>query len=123
MRQKDGPLVGTSTWREAVESLVSLLAPSAPFLGEEMWQMLGREYSVHLQPWPTWDDALTIDEQVEIVIQVNGKPRDRITVPNGTEEAAVRTLAMSSEKVTSHLGGREPKKVIYVPCRLINFVG
>ena len=123
MRHKDSPLVGTPAWIDAVETLVSLLAPSAPHLGEEMWQMLGRPYSVHVQPWPEWDDSLTIDEQIEIVIQVNGKPRDRITVPNGADEASIRQLAMSSEKVMANLGGREPRKVFYVPGRLINVVG
>jgi leucyl-tRNA synthetase len=123
MRHKDSDLVGAAAWSEAVETLVLLLAPSAPHISEEMWEMLGREYSVHTQPWPEWDDALTTDDQIEIVIQVNGKPRDRITVPNGVEEAEVRQLAMSSEKVASNLAGREPKKVIYVPGRLINIVG
>jgi leucyl-tRNA synthetase len=123
MRHKDTELVKTTTWREAVETLVLLLAPSAPHISEEMWEMLGREYSVHTQPWPAWDEALTIDDQIEIVIQVNGKPRDRITVPNGIEEAEVRQLAMSSEKVSTNLAGREPRKVIYVPGRLVNIVG
>jgi leucyl-tRNA synthetase len=123
MRHKDTELVKTTTWREAVETLVLLLAPSAPHISEEMWEMLGREYSVHTQPWPAWDEALTVDDQIEIVIQVNGKPRDRITVPNGIEEAEVRQLAMSSEKVSTNLAGREPRKVIYVPGRLVNIVG
>ena len=80
MKIKDTDVVGTPEWRFAVTSIVSLLSPSAPHLGEEMWEMLGEPYSVHTQPWPTYDEALTVDAEVEIAIQVNGKPRDRITV-------------------------------------------
>jgi len=123
MRLRDTDLVGTKEWRFAVTTLVSLLAPSAPHVAEEMWEMLGHEYSIHTAEWPSWDEALTIDAMVEIAIQVNGKPRDRISVPNDATEDAVRELAMASERVRAHLDGRSPKKVIYVPGRLINIVG
>ena len=88
-----------------------------------MWEMLGHEYSIHTAEWPTWDEALTVDAMVEIAIQVNGKPRDRISVSNDAAEDAVRDLALASERVQAHLDGRTPKKVIYVPGRLINIVG
>jgi leucyl-tRNA synthetase len=123
MRHKDGELVGTPEWRFAVKTLVSLLAPSAPHLAEEMWQTLGEEYSVHIAPWPEWDESMTIDAMVEIAIQVNGKARDRINVASDASEEAVRAQALDSERVQSHLAGRPPKKVIYVPGRLINIVG
>jgi leucyl-tRNA synthetase len=123
MRHKDSDLVGTPEWRFAVNTLVALLAPSAPHLGEEMWQMLGQDYSVHTSPWPDWDEAMTVDATVEIAIQVNGKARDRINVPSDATEEAVRVLALASERVQVHLDGRAPKKVIYVPGRLINIVG
>jgi leucyl-tRNA synthetase len=123
MRHKDGEIVGTTEWRFAVTTLVALLAPSAPHLGEEMWQMLGQEYSVHTAPWPEWDEAMTIDATVEIAIQVNGKARDRISVPSDATETLVRSMALESERVQNHLQGREPKKVIYVPGRLLNIVG
>jgi len=123
MRLRDTDLVRTKEWRFAVTTLVSLLAPSAPHVAEEMWEMLGHEYSIHTAEWPSWDEALTIDAMVEIAIQVNGKPRDRISVPNDATEDAVRELAMASERVRAHLDGRSPKKVIYVPGRLINIVG
>ena len=93
MRLSDTDLVGTKEWRFAVTTLVSLLAPSAPHVAEEMWEMLGHEYSIHTAEWPSWDEALTIDAMVEIAIQVNGKPRDRISVPNDATEDAVRELA------------------------------
>jgi leucyl-tRNA synthetase len=123
MRQRDSDLVGTPEWRFAVTTLVSLLAQSAPHLGEEMWELLGQPYSVHTQPWPEFDEALTVDAQVEIAIQVNGKPRDRITVPSDATEEQVTSLALASERVQAHMQGREPKKIIYVPNRLINIVG
>jgi leucyl-tRNA synthetase len=122
-RLRETDLVGTPEWRFAVTTLVSLLAPSAPHLGEEMWQMLGEEYSVHTSDWPVWDEALTVEATVEIAIQVNGKPRDRISVASDATEDVVRELALASERVQAHLNGRSPKKVIYVPGRLINIVG
>jgi leucyl-tRNA synthetase len=123
MRHKDGELVGTPEWRFAVKTLVSLLAPSAPHLAEEMWQMLGEEYSVHTAPWPEWDESMTVDAMVEIAIQVNGKARDRINVASDASEESVRAQALDSERVQSHLAGRPPKKIIFVPGRLINIVG
>jgi leucyl-tRNA synthetase len=123
MRLRDSALVGTKEWRSAVTTLVSLLAPSAPHVAEEMWELLGREYSIHTAEWPAWDEALIVEATVEIAIQVNGKPRDRISVSNDANEDAVREQALASERVQAHLDGRTPKKVIYVPGRLINIVG
>ncbi|HQY31383.1 MAG TPA: leucine--tRNA ligase, partial [Thermomicrobiales bacterium] len=123
MRLKDTELPSTPEWRTAVETLVSLLAPSAPHRGEELWEQLGMPYSVHTQPWPTWEEELTIDQQVELVIQVNGKPRERLTVPNGIEQSEAEQLALALPKVQSFLDGRPPRKVIYVANRLINIVG
>ena len=123
MRIKDTGIAGTPEWRFAATTLVSLLSPSAPHLAEEMWEMLGQPYSVHTAPWPTWDEAVTVDQMVEIAIQVNGKARERIVVPNGSDEAFVRSQALAVPKIKAHLDGREPKKVIYVAGRLINIVG
>ncbi len=114
--------VGTPAWREAIETLVLLMAPSAPFLAEELWERLGKPYSVHHQPWPTADEALLTDDTVALVIQVNGKVRDRLTVPVDVSEAAARELALASERVRETVGGREPTRVIYVPGRLVNIV-
>jgi leucyl-tRNA synthetase len=123
MRHRDSELPRTPEWRFAVSTIVSLLAPSAPHLGEEMWEKLGYPYSVHTTPWPDFDESLTIDAVVEIAVQVNGKARDRIEVPNDASEELVRERALASERVQHHLGGRAPKKVIFVPGRLINIVG
>ena len=121
-RLRDTPVVDTAAWREGLETLVLLMAPSTPYVAEELWQRLGRPYSVHLQEWPTYDPALTRDTTVELVIQVNGKLRDKINAPADLPEDAARALALGSERVRDLLGGKEPSKVIYVPGRLVNVV-
>ncbi|MDQ3413255.1 MAG: class I tRNA ligase family protein, partial [Chloroflexota bacterium] len=122
MRQKDGPLTHTPEWREAIETLVLLMAPSTPYVAEELWQRLSRPYSVHQQPWPAFDPALTRDDLVEIVVQVNGKVRDRLHLPPDAPEAAALAQAHASPNVQAHLTGKQPAKVIYVPGRLLNIV-
>jgi leucyl-tRNA synthetase len=109
-------------WRDSLESLALMLAPSAPHLGEELWHRLGREFSVHQQAWPTYDPALTVEETVELAVQINGKVRDRIEVAVDAEESAVVELAMASERVRDSVGEKQIRKVIYVPGRILNIV-
>jgi len=119
---KDQPVASTPEWRNAIETLVLLMAPSTPYVAEELWERLGMGYSVHVQEWPTFDEALTRHETVEVVVQVNGKVRDRLTVePNITEEDA-KALALASERVKEQVEGKSIVKVIFVPGRLLNFV-
>ncbi|MHB8947030.1 MAG: leucine--tRNA ligase [Bacillota bacterium] len=107
---------------EAVEKLVLLLAPFAPFLAEELWAMMGRQGSVHLQSWPIYDPrALKVDE-VEIVVQVNGKIRDRLSVPSGLSEEMFRELILKHRRVQELVRGKQVVKVIAVPDRLANIV-
>ncbi len=108
---------------EALRTLTLMLAPFAPFLSEELWERLGGGYSVHQQAWPAYDPAMIAAEMVTLPVQVNGKVRDRLTVPPGTDEATLRAEALASARVQEYLGGREPKKVIIVPDRLVNIVG
>jgi leucyl-tRNA synthetase len=122
MRLRETPLARTPEWREALETLVLLMAPSTPYVAEELWEHLGMPYSVHHQSWPTYDPALTADEMVELVVQVNGKVRDRVTLPVDVTDDQARLQALSLPKVAESLGGREPAKVIYVPGRLVNIV-
>lgn len=122
MRLRDTALVHTPEWREALETLVLLMAPSTPYVAEELWERLGMPYSVHHQSWPTYDPALTADEVVELVVQVNGKVRDRVVLPIDVTEDEARSRALALPKVAESLGGREPHKVIYVPGRLVNIV-
>ena len=109
--------------REAAENLVLLLAPLAPHLAEELWNRLGHSESLAYQPWPEAVGKLLEEEQIQIVIQVNGKKRDELRVAKNIAEADLEKLALASEKVQNHLSGREPKRVIVVPGRLINIVG
>jgi leucyl-tRNA synthetase len=108
--------------RFAVESYVLLLAPLAPFVAEEFWRELGHRDSIHLETWPKYDEALTRDETITIVVQVNGKVRDRLQVEAGATEEAVIELALRSEAVIKQLDGTPPKKVIYVPGKLVSIV-
>lgn len=114
-----------------LKRFLTILAPLAPFITEELWQVLhGRSTidtvrdSVHRQPWPEVDAALLADPEVDILVQVNGKLRDKLTLPvdQATQEAAVRQLAESRPNVQRFLAGQTVRTVIFVPKRLINFV-
>ena len=121
-RVKETGAVTPSAWAEAIKALLLLLAPTAPHLTEELWQRLDYPYSIHNQPWPEWNEELARDEEATLVVQVNGKLRDRITVPLSITEAEAKSLAMASQRVKAHLEGRELLKTIYVPGRLVNLV-
>jgi leucyl-tRNA synthetase len=114
--------VGEERWNDDLRTFVTILAPFAPHHAEEMWAAMGEEYSVHLQGWPSWDESLIAAEEITLVIQVNGKLRDRIEVPADIAEEEAKKLALSSERVRPHVEGRELKKSVYVPGRLVNLV-
>ncbi len=122
MKLKDGPIARTTAWRETAETLTLLMAPSTPYVAEELWSRLGKPFSVHQQPWPAYDETLTVEEVDEVVVQVNGRVRDRLTLARGTGEDDARAQALASERVQEHLGGKAPTRVIYVPGRLVNIV-
>jgi leucyl-tRNA synthetase len=114
---------GRPEWAEAQDIYLRMLAPVAPHVAEELWtEVLGKPYSVHTQPWPEVDEAATKEEQITLVVQVNGKVRDRIQVPVDIGEAEAKEAALASEAVKKHLQGKEPRKVILVPGRLVNVV-
>jgi leucyl-tRNA synthetase len=119
---KETPLARTEAWEEAVETLLLLLAPFAPHIAEELWHRIGREESVHLQPWPEWDKEVAAEETITLIVQVNGRVRDRIEVPAGIDDAEAERLARESESVQRHTEGQEIVKVIVVPGRLVNIV-
>jgi leucyl-tRNA synthetase len=109
-------------WDFAVRSLILLLNPMAPHVGEELWSRIGGDGLAADAPWPQYDPAATVEPEVTMVIQVAGKMRDRVTVPAGTTEETALEAAMGSEKVRTALNGRGPSKVVYVQDRLINLV-
>ena len=117
--QKLGP---EELGRFAIETYIVMLAPMAPHITEEIWRALGHSESVHLQSWPKCDPELTRDETVTVVVQINGKVRDRLQVEAGTTEEEVRRLALARAAVSKHLGGKTPSKVIYVPDKLVSIV-
>ena len=109
--------------RDAAERLVLLLAPLAPFVTEELWRgVLAKPASVHLEGWPSYDDALVRAERVTLVVQVDGKVRDRIEVAPDAPEDELRDLAMASERVRAALGDRQVSRVVVVPPKLVNLV-
>ena len=108
--------------RSVLESLVMLLSPFAPHLSEELWERLGHAPSVGQQDWPAYDPALTVSDRLELPIQINGKLRGRISVAAETGREEVLRLAQQEAKIQEVLQGKEPKKVIYVEKKLINFV-
>jgi leucyl-tRNA synthetase len=109
-------------WTEALRTFVLALAPLAPHHAEEMWALMGLPYSVHEHRWPSWDESLIEAEEVTLIVQVNGKLRDRIEAPVDLSEDLAKELALTSEKVRPHVEGRQIRKSIYVPGRLVNLV-
>ncbi|MFN2556221.1 MAG: leucine--tRNA ligase [Nitriliruptorales bacterium] len=114
--------VHPATVREAVEALLQMLAPIACFLTEGLWDRLGHATSIHDTAWPTPDPELLVEASVEIVVQVDGKVRDRVEVPRGADESTLAAAARSLDNVGRHLQGREILKVVAVPDRIVNFV-
>jgi leucyl-tRNA synthetase len=119
---RDAGVGGSAEWREAEEILLRLMAPVTPHIAEELWTASGRKYSVHQQSWPKADPAAAAEDEITLVVQVNGKLRDRIMVPNGISEADAKARALASEAVVRALDGKQPKQVIVVKGKLVNIV-
>jgi leucyl-tRNA synthetase len=112
----------TEPWQEAESIYLRMMAPVCPHIAEELWTLTGHTYSIHNQPWPKVDIAATKEEEITLIVQVNGKLRDRLTAPSTINEAQAKQAALDSENVKIFLEGKEPKKIIYVPGRLVNIV-
>lgn len=108
--------------RESCLHLLKLLSPMAPHLTEELWQILDYKSSIHQEPWPSFDSSALIQEEVTIVLQVNGKVRDRVEVPLQATQAEIEEMARSSSNIQKYTDGKEIAKVIYVPGKLVNIV-
>jgi leucyl-tRNA synthetase len=122
LRAKDTAVYGTEAWEEAIEALLLMLAPACPHIAEELWAQTGRPYSIHVQAWPSWDEAVAAEEMITLIVQVNGKVRDRVEVPVGVDEETARALALETEGAQRHATGKQVVKVIVVPGRLVNIV-
>jgi leucyl-tRNA synthetase len=121
-KARDAGLTDTAEWRECIDILVKLLAPIAPHMAEELWERMGRPYSIHQTRWPETDADATKVDDVVIVVQVNGKVRDRITVPVDADESQVKAKALASEGAIKFIDGATPKQVVVVKGRLVNVV-
>jgi len=108
--------------KEAAEALALLVSPFAPHLGEELWNRLGHAETLAYEPWPAYDPALATDDTIELGVQVGGKTRGTIRLAKDADGAAARAIAEADESVAKFLEGKEVKKFIYVPGRIINFV-
>jgi leucyl-tRNA synthetase len=108
--------------REATEAIAIMLSLVAPFTAEEMWERLGHKPAIALAGWPTVDPALLIDDEVEAVIQINGKIKDRMNVSPNISEADFEAAALALPSIVGELAGAAPKKVIARPPKLVNIV-
>ena len=112
--------VGASS--ENFSVFLKLLAPFAPHLAEELWSRLGNKASIHFEPWPKYDPKLVEENTFELIIQINGKVRDKFEVPVNISQSEAERLTLAREKVKLALENRKPRKIIFVPRRLVNIV-
>ena len=115
-------LTALSVIRETVDSLLLLLAPTVPHFSEELWEMMGNKVNAADSSWPEYDPSVATEEEITIVIQINGKVRGRISVPIDEEEESIKSLARADEKIVKMLEGKKVLKEIYVPRKLLNIV-
>ncbi len=110
------------SWKFAIESLAQLVAPFAPHIADEMWNNLGHQTSVQVDNWPAWDEKYIRDDMMTIAIQINGKVRSEISLSADTSEDDILSVVKADEKIASMLEGKDIKKQIYVPGRLVSLV-
>ncbi|MDU2137648.1 MAG: class I tRNA ligase family protein, partial [Staphylococcus warneri] len=109
-------------YKPYIEGFVTMLAPIAPHIGEELWDTLGHSDTITYQPWPTYNESLLVDDEVEIVVQVNGKLRAKIEIRKDLSKKEMQDLALANDNVKMSIEGKEIKKVIAVPQKLVNIV-
>jgi leucyl-tRNA synthetase len=122
MKLKETGIVTSPVWRDAVETLVLLMAPATPYVAEELWEMLGKPISVHQQDWPVYDPALAVEATIEIPVQINGKVRDRAVVASNATAGEQVEVAKSLPKIAEQIDGKQIVKEISVPGRMVNLV-
>ncbi len=112
----------SSDWQWALETLSLLLAPFSPHISEEIWQLLGNKESVHTQKWPGFDAKWLKQDEITLAVQINGKLRGQISLAANTTQEDAEKVVLSDEKISKHLEGKEIKRVIYVPNKLLSYV-
>ena len=113
---------GFGVTKKSYKTFLQILAPFAPHLAEELWIEMGEKKSINLSKWPKWDPSLLIDDQIKIVVQINGKVRAEIEISIDESEENIKQRALKNESILRHLEGKEPKRVIWVKNKLINIV-
>ncbi len=122
-KAREAGAVGSDEWTEAKDTYLRMMAPVAPHMTEELWsEHLGKPYSIHQQPWPGVDEAAIKEDSIEIPVQVNGKLRDRVTVPADAGEEDIKAAALGTEGAQKYMEGKQPRKVIVVQGKLVNIV-
>ena len=120
---RENGAAGTPAWAEALDLYLRMMAPVTPHIAEELWaEVLGNSYSIHTQPWPEADEEAAKADEITLIVQVNGKLRDRILVSADVSEMDARQIALASEAAQNFMEGKPPRKVIYIPGRLVNIV-
>jgi leucyl-tRNA synthetase len=114
--------VDQKCWESGIRKLLLMIAPLAPHIAEELWEVNELEYSIHSQQWPKWQPEFVKEADINLVVQVNGKVRDTIIVSAEITENAAKEAAMASKKIEAHIKDKEIKKTIYVPGKLVNIV-
>ena len=108
--------------KEYIEGFVKLLAPVAPHITEELWEHLGHTESITYETWPAFDEAKLVDNEIEIVVQINGKVKTKLMVPTDTTREQLQEIAMGEESIKEQIEGKTIRKVIAVPGKLVNIV-
>ncbi len=122
IKQQGEPVTYSKAFQSILETMMQLLAPMAPHITEELWQQTGHEGSIHTTEWPQYNEEMTRDEIFTLVVQVNGKVRERIEIASDTSEQNIRTMVLGNARVASFIGEATVQKVIYVPGKLVNIV-
>jgi leucyl-tRNA synthetase len=119
LRKSEG---GKLALKESLEAMLSLLSPFTPHICEELWERTGHKTFLISSPWLSFDPDLAREEKVTIVVEVNGKLRDRFETERGLAEAEVKDIALNLERIKSFLGDKKPKNIIYIENKLVNIV-
>jgi leucyl-tRNA synthetase len=122
IKAKETAVAGAPIWEATLDALVLMLAPIFPHISEELWYRRGHTESVHLQRWPVADLEKAKDDEITVVVQVNGKVRDKLTVAPGTPGETLEKEALASENVQKWIDGKQVRKVVVVPNKLVNVV-
>lgn len=122
MKARETTIYGSAAWQEAIRTLTLVLAPIAPYITEELWAQQGQTSSVHTQPWPSYDEAMLVENEIELPIQINGKVRGKVVVPADADQDTIIAAALAAERIPEYVEGKEIVKRIVVPGRLVNIV-